>query len=316
MLDMYNHTSVLVNTAVKALNIKDHGIYIDGTFGCGGHSHLILSNLSSQGQLYAIDRDPIAVAAASNIRDPRFTIIHGVFSGLVNYISQRGLIGRINGILLDLGLSSPQIDNAERGFSFMQDGPLDMRMDPTCGITAKEWLLKSQVNEIARVLKEYGNERFAKRIARAIVKRNSTNKPITRTKDLVSVIKAAIPYQKNLHKHPATRCFQAIRIFINNELNELVKVLQGTLLTLAPGGRLVVISFHSLEDRIVKRFIRKCSSYLNVPKRIPLTVTEIECLDSTPSLRAIDKIKPTQQEVAINPRARSAILRIAEKRIQ
>ncbi|WWP01059.1 MAG: 16S rRNA (cytosine(1402)-N(4))-methyltransferase RsmH [Candidatus Dasytiphilus stammeri] len=313
---MDNHTSVLVDVAVNALNIKDHGIYIDGTFGRGGHSRLILSHLSSQGQLYAIDRDPIAVAAGRSIIDSRFTMIHGVFSSLVNYISPRGLIGRINGILLDLGLSSPQIDNAERGFSFMQDGPLDMRMDPTHGISAKEWLLESQVEDIALVLKKYGDERFAQRIARAIVKRNSSStQPITRTSDLVSVIKAAIPYKKNFHKHPATRCFQAIRIFINNELNELMKVLQGTLLTLAPGGRLVVISFHSLEDRIVKHFIRKYSRSFSVPKGIPLTVNQIKGLDSTPELIAIDKIKPNKIEVAINPRARSAILRIAEKRM-
>ncbi|WWO99376.1 MAG: 16S rRNA (cytosine(1402)-N(4))-methyltransferase RsmH [Candidatus Dasytiphilus stammeri] len=311
---MDNHKSVLVDVIVNALNIKSNGIYFDGTFGRGGHSRLILSHLSSKGQLYAIDRDPIAVAAAASIRDPRFTIIHGVFSNLVDYISQRRLIGRINGILLDLGLSSPQIDNASRGFSFMQDGPLDMRMDQNHGISAKDWLLQSKVEEIALVLKKYGDERFAQRIAHAIVKRNSTNQPITTTRDLASVIETAIPYKK-FYKHPATRSFQAIRIFINNELNELVKVLQGILLTLAPGGRLVVISFHSLEDRIVKHFIRKFSRSCRVPKEIPLTINEIQCLYSTPYLIAIDKIKPNQKEVAINPRARSAILRIAEKKI-
>ncbi|WWP01506.1 MAG: 16S rRNA (cytosine(1402)-N(4))-methyltransferase RsmH [Candidatus Dasytiphilus stammeri] len=312
---MDNHKSVLVDAVVNALNIKGHGIYLDGTFGCGGHSRLILSHLSSQGQLYAIDRDPRAIAAAASIRDPRFTIIHGVFSSLVDYISQRRLIGRINGILLDLGLSSPQIDNASRGFSFMQNGPLDMRMDPTHGISAKDWLLQSKVEEIALVLKKYGDERFAQRIAHAIVKRNSTNQPIISTRDLASVIETAIPYKKNFSKHPATRSFQAIRIFINNELNELIKALQGILLTLAPGGRLVVISFHSLEDRIVKNFIRKLSRSCSIPKGIPLTVKEIQSLYSTPYLIAIDKIKPNQKEVAINPRARSAILRIAEKRI-
>lgn len=196
----------------------------------------------------------------------------------------------------------------------MQDGPLDMRMDPTHGISAKDWLLQSKVEEIALVLKKYGDERFAQRIAHAIVKRNSSTKPIASTRDLASLIETAIPYKKN-YKHPATRSFQAIRIFINNELNELVKALQGILLTLAPEGRLVVISFHSLEDRIVKHFIRKCSRFCNVPKGIPLTVNEIQGLYSTPYLIAIDKIKPNQKEVTINPRARSAILRIAEKRI-
>lgn len=216
MQDTYNHTTVLLDEAVNGLNIKSDGIYIDGTFGRGGHSRLILSRLGDHGRLYAIDRDPQAIAAAAEITDPRFSIIHGPFSALADYMSERGLSGKIDGILLDLGVSSPQLDDAERGFSFMRDGPLDMRMDPTRGQSAAEWLLQADESDIAFVLKTFGEERFAKRIARAIVERNRLE-PMTRTKELADVIYAATPV-KDKFKHPATRSFQAIRIWVNSEL--------------------------------------------------------------------------------------------------
>ncbi|MDU4093957.1 MAG: 16S rRNA (cytosine(1402)-N(4))-methyltransferase RsmH, partial [Pantoea sp.] len=209
-MDNFKHTTVLLDEAVNALNIKEDGIYIDGTFGRGGHSRLILSQLGEQGKLFAIDRDPQAIAAAAAIDDPRFNIIHGPFSALADYVEARDLTGKIDGILLDLGVSSPQLDDAERGFSFMRDGPLDMRMDPTRGLSAAEWLLQAEESDIAFVLKTYGEERFAKRIARAIVERNRLQ-PMTRTKELAEVIAAATPI-KDKFKHPATRSFQAIRI--------------------------------------------------------------------------------------------------------
>ncbi|HAI06266.1 MAG TPA: 16S rRNA (cytosine(1402)-N(4))-methyltransferase, partial [Pantoea sp.] len=219
MQENFKHTTVLLDEAVNGLNIREDGIYIDGTFGRGGHSRLILSQLGAKGKLIAIDRDPQAIAAAAEITDPRFSIIHGPFSALAEYVSERGLVGKIDGILLDLGVSSPQLDDAERGFSFMRDGPLDMRMDPSRGHSAAEWLLHAEEADIAFVLKTYGEERFAKRIARAIVERNR-EQPMTRTKELAEVIAIATPV-KDKFKHPATRSFQAIRIWINSELEEI-----------------------------------------------------------------------------------------------
>ncbi|MBK0001134.1 16S rRNA (cytosine(1402)-N(4))-methyltransferase RsmH [Erwinia sp. S43] len=310
MQDTFNHTTVLLDEAVNGLNIKSDGIYIDGTFGRGGHSRLILSRLGDHGRLYAIDRDPQAIAAAAEITDPRFSIIHGPFSALAEYMAERGLSGKIDGILLDLGVSSPQLDDAERGFSFMRDGPLDMRMDPTRGQSAAEWLLQADESDIAFVLKTFGEERFAKRIARAIVERNRVE-PMTRTKELADVIYAATPV-KDKFKHPATRSFQAIRIWVNSELEEIEQALKGALSALAPGGRLSIISFHSLEDRIVKRFMREQSRGPQVPHGLPMTEAQLSSLGGR-QLKALGKMMPGEAETAENPRARSSVLRIAER---
>ncbi|AWH88094.1 16S rRNA (cytosine(1402)-N(4))-methyltransferase RsmH [Limnobaculum parvum] len=310
MLNNYQHTTVLLDEAVNALSIRQDGIYIDGTFGRGGHSRLILSQLGPQGRLIAIDRDPQAIQAASAISDARFSIIHGPFSDLASYARDLGLEGKIDGILLDLGVSSPQLDDAERGFSFMRDGPLDMRMDPTRGLSAAQWLLKAEEEDIAWVLKTFGEERFAKRIARGIVERNRTE-PMTRTKELAEVIAAATPI-RDKHKHPATRSFQAIRIYINSELEEIERALDGALEALTEGGRLSVISFHSLEDRIVKRFIRQHSKGPQVPAGIPLTEEQLK-QHGVKKLKALGKMMPSEQEVADNARARSSVLRFAQR---
>jgi len=310
MQENYKHTTVLLDEAVNGLNIKADGIYIDGTFGRGGHSRLILSHLGEQGRLIAIDRDPEAIAAATLINDPRFSIVHGPFSQLSDYVDERGLRGNIDGILLDLGVSSPQLDDAERGFSFMRDGPLDMRMDPSRGVSAAEWLLKADEADIAFVLKTFGEERFAKRIARAIVERNR-EQPMTRTKELAEVIYVATPV-KDKFKHPATRSFQAIRIWVNSELEEIERALKGALDVLAPQGRLSVISFHSLEDRIVKRFMREQSRGPQVPAGLPLTEAQLQKMGGR-GLKALGKMMPGESEVAENPRARSSVLRIAER---
>ncbi|ACS84451.1 16S rRNA (cytosine(1402)-N(4))-methyltransferase RsmH [Musicola paradisiaca] len=310
MAETFKHTTVLLDEAVNGLNIRSNGIYIDGTFGRGGHSRLILSHLGTDGQLLAIDRDPQAVSAASAIHDARFSIIHGPFSSLADYVAERGLVGRIDGILLDLGVSSPQLDDPERGFSFMRDGPLDMRMDPSRGVSAAEWLMNAEADDIAWVLKTFGEERFAKRIARAIVERNRVE-PLTRTKALAELIAAACPIREK-HKHPATRSFQAIRIYINSELDEIERALEGALQVLAPHGRLSVISFHSLEDRIVKRFIRQHSRGPQVPAGLPLTEAQLKSQGGR-TLKAVGKMMPSESEVGENPRARSSVLRFAER---
>ncbi|QHP81821.1 16S rRNA (cytosine(1402)-N(4))-methyltransferase [Pectobacterium odoriferum] len=311
MLENYKHTTVLLDEAVNGLNIRSGGIYIDGTFGRGGHSRLILSQLGSEGRLLAIDRDPQAIEAAKAIDDPRFSIIHGPFSAMAEYVAELGLTGQIDGVLLDLGVSSPQLDDPERGFSFMRDGPLDMRMDPTRGLSAAEWLMKAEADDIVWVLKTFGEERFAKRIARAIVERNRLE-PMTRTKELAELIAAASPFREK-HKHPATRSFQAIRIYINSELEEIERALEGALSVLAPQGRLSVISFHSLEDRIVKRFIRHQSRGPQVPAGLPLTEEQLRSQGGQ-TLKAVGKkLMPSEAEVAENPRARSSVLRFAER---
>ena len=310
MQENFKHTTVLLDEAVNGLNIREDGIYIDGTFGRGGHSRLILSQLGEKGKLIAIDRDPQAIAAAAEITDPRFSIIHGPFSALAEYVSERDLVGKIDGILLDLGVSSPQLDDAERGFSFMRDGPLDMRMDPSRGHSAAEWLLHAEEADIAFVLKTYGEERFAKRIARAIVERNR-EQPMTRTRELAEVISIAMPV-KDKFKHPATRSFQAIRIWINSELEEIDIALKGAVQVLAPQGRLSVISFHSLEDRLVKRFMRDQSRGPQVPAGIPMTEHQLRALGGR-ELKLLGKMSPGDAEVSENPRARSSVLRIAEK---
>lgn len=310
MQENFKHTTVLLDEAVNGLNIREDGIYIDGTFGRGGHSRLILSQLGAHGQLLAIDRDPQAIAAAAEIKDPRFSIVHGPFSALAEYVEERGLTGKIDGVLLDLGVSSPQLDDAERGFSFMRDGPLDMRMDPTRGQSAAEWLQSAEEADIAFVLKTYGEERFAKRIARAIAERNR-EQPMTRTKELADLIAAATPV-KDKFKHPATRSFQAIRIWINSELEEIDIALKGALTVLAPGGRLSIISFHSLEDRLVKRFMRDQSRGPQVPAGIPMTESQLKALGGR-ELKTLGKLIPGEAEVQDNPRARSSVLRIAER---
>lgn len=308
---MSEHITVLLDEAVDGLAIKPDGIYVDGTFGRGGHSRHILSKLGPNGRLIAIDRDPraIATAEALKLEDSRFEIVHGPFSGLADYVKELGLAGKIDGVLLDLGVSSPQLDDAERGFSFMRDGPLDMRMDPTTGISAANWLAKADVDDIGWVLKTFGEEKFAYRIARAIVA-DRVEKPFTRTLELSQLIERLCP-KREKKKHPATRSFQAIRIYINSELEEIHKVLDGALDILAIGGQLSVISFHSLEDRIVKRFIRKQEKGPEYPAGLPLTDAQMQ---SGKNLKSAGKaIKPSEQEVDINPRSRSSVLRVAIK---
>ncbi|MDP0038412.1 16S rRNA (cytosine(1402)-N(4))-methyltransferase RsmH [Glaesserella parasuis] len=312
MSDSPKHITVLLHEAVDGLAIKPNGTYIDGTFGRGGHSRLILSKLGEQGRLIAIDRDPRAIAEAKTITDPRFQIVHSAFSSIPEICEELGLIGKIDGILLDLGVSSPQLDEAERGFSFMRDGPLDMRMDTTKGLSAMEWLAQVSVDDLAWVLKEFGEERFAKRIAQAVVSYNkSASEKISRTLQLAQIIADAVPF-KDKHKHPATRSFQAIRIYINSELDELEKALNSALTVLAPEGRLSIISFHSLEDRMVKQFMRKQSKGEAVPKGLPILESE---LNKNIPLKTVGKaIMPSEAEIEANPRSRSAVLRVAEKR--
>ncbi|QIM68919.1 16S rRNA (cytosine(1402)-N(4))-methyltransferase RsmH [Basfia succiniciproducens] len=309
------HITVLLHEAVDGLALKDKGIYIDGTFGRGGHSRLILSKLTENGRLIAIDRDPRAIAAAEEIQDSRFHIEHNSFSAIPDICEKLGLVGKIDGILLDLGVSSPQLDDAERGFSFMKDGPLDMRMDTSKGLSAAQWLQQVTEEDLAWVLKTFGEERFAKRIAHAIVNYNKSavqngTEPLTRTLPLAELIAQAVPF-KDKHKHPATRSFQAIRIFINSELDELESVLHSALTVLAPEGRLSVISFHSLEDRMVKHFMRKQSKGESIPKGLPLREDQI---NRNRTLKVIGKaIQPKESEVFANPRSRSAVLRVAER---
>ena len=308
MEQTFSHVTVMLQEAVDALAIKPEGIYVDGTFGRGGHSRLILSRLGPNGRLLAIDRDPLAIAEAQTIEDPRFEMIPGAFSGLATYLRERELVGKIDGLLLDLGVSSPQLDDAERGFSFQKDGPLDMRMDPTSGISAAEWLAKAEADDIAWVLKEFGEERFAKKIGRAIV-HDRVEKPFTRTRQLAELIARLIPTKEK--KHPATRSFQAIRIYINSELEEVERAMEGALQVLAPAGRLAIISFHSLEDRLVKQFIRKQEKGPEVPRGLPLTEAQLAV---GRTLKSIGKaMKPSDGEIEANPRSRSAVLRVAER---
>lgn len=303
------HRPVLLRPSVEALKIDPAGVYLDGTFGRGGHSRMILAALSDRGRLIAIDRDPEAVAYAREAfaDDVRFSIVHGSFAMLAEVASQAGVAGRVNGILLDLGVSSPQLDQAERGFSFTREGPLDMRMDPSRGESAAAWLARAEVREIAAVLKEYGEERHAKRIARAIVEARAQT-PITTTGQLAELVSRANPsWEKD--KHPATRSFQAIRIHINAELEAIEGCLAQVLEVLAPGGRLAVISFHSLEDRIVKRFMREQAKGDPYPRGVPVRQDQLK-----PRLRLVGKaLRADAEECRANPRARSAVLRVAER---
>ena len=299
------HVSVLLEESVAALAIKPDGTYLDGTFGRGGHSRAILRSLSNSGRLIAFDKDPQAESSAEQFsEDPRFEFVRASFAE----ISSRVKTSELDGILLDLGVSSPQLDNAERGFGFSDDGPLDMRMDTRAGMTAAEWLATAPEADIADVIKTYGEERFAKRMASAIVKARAES-PIIRTKQLATIVAEANPKWEP-HKHPATRAFQAIRIFINRELEDLEIALDHTVDALSEGGRLVVISFHSLEDRIVKRFMRDQARGQQLPKHVPVIDSDT---GKTPNLVG-KALKPSTDEVQRNPRSRSAIMRVAERR--
>lgn len=305
------HLSVLFEESIEALNIKPDGFYIDCTFGRGGHSRGILNQLGESGQLLAFDRDLAAVNSvyADEMRkDSRFTLHHGCFSELEKVVTQYGKQEKVDGILMDLGVSSPQLDDSLRGFSFMKDGPLDMRMDDSTGLSAAEWLQQVEEKELVKVLFEYGEERFARRIAGAIIERRETA-PILTTIELAKLIEAVVP-KREKHKHPATRSFQAIRIEINNELEEIKSSLQQAMNVLAPSGRMVIISFHSLEDRIVKRFIRNESGRKGNPGRLPVKEKDIE----QGLLKRIGKaVKAGKTELQQNQRARSAVMRVAEK---
>jgi 16S rRNA (cytosine1402-N4)-methyltransferase len=305
-----HHSAVLLQEAVEALAIKPDGVYVDATFGRGGHSALILERLGPAGRLLAFDRDPEAVDSASAVigSDRRFVIEHACFDELQKLCVKHGLKGGVDGLLLDLGVSSPQLDDALRGFSFQHDGPLDMRMNPTDDLTAAAWLAGASQEEIRRVLREYGEERFAGRIATAIV-RQRQHEALTTTRQLVDLVERAVP-RKDPGKHPATRTFQAIRIEVNQELRQLAEVLEQALSVLAPEGRLAVISFHSLEDRIVKRFLRRHSTADTLPKGVPLMASQLQ----PPLLRLVGGvIGASDEELKRNPRARSARLRVAEK---
>jgi 16S rRNA (cytosine1402-N4)-methyltransferase len=296
----WQHTTVLLNEAVDALVTKPDGNYVDATFGRGGHSRLVLSRLDEKGRLVAFDKDPEAVSVANAIEDPRFEIRHQGFAALGELEA-----GSVTGILMDLGISSPQIDNPARGFSFRGDGPLDMRMDPTRGTSAADWLATAPVEQMAEVIRDYGEERFAVPIAKAIAARRQERGPLASTSELAQLVAGAVKTREP-GQDPATRTFQALRIFINGELEELQEALAASLTVLQPEGRLVVISFHSLEDRIVKQFIAKHSRD-EVDRRAPFAAPK------PMKLRAIERVKPTAQEVAANPRARSAIMRVAER---
>ena len=302
-----SHQTVLLHEAVEALQVKPSGIYVDGTFGRGGHSRAILERLGPDGRLLALDRDPQAVAAARAINDQRLTMVHGSFGDLSAAARQAGMTA-VDGVLLDIGVSSPQIDVGERGFSFRFDAPLDMRMDTTQGETAAAFLAVAGIKEITEVIRNYGEERFAFQIAKKIVAARS-ERPIATTGQLAALVREAVR-TRELGQDPATRTFQALRIHVNQELEQLALVLPQATDLLRSGGRLAVISFHSLEDRIVKRFMREQASPDTLPKNLPLRSVDLP----QPRLRLVGKpVKAGAAEVAANPRARSAVLRVAEK---
>jgi len=303
------HTPVLLDEVLAGLEVRPDGRYCDATFGRGGHTAAILAALGPAGRVYAIDRDPEAIAAgrARFGAEPRLTLIRGSFGRLEELLRTAGLQGELQGVLLDLGVSSPQLDEAGRGFSFMQDGPLDMRMDNESGQSAAQWLARAGEREITQVLQTLGEERYARRIARRIVEARAVE-PISRTSQLAAIVAAAVPTREP-GKHPATRTFQAIRIHVNGELDVLDEVLPQAVRLLAPGGRLCVISFHSLEDRAVKRFVQREAQGDPVYAGLPVVPPE-----ARPRLRRVGaKIVASEAEVAGNPRARSAVLRVAER---
>lgn len=304
----FSHETVMLHETVDAVYCGA-GIYIDGTFGRGGHSRLLLSKLDAESRLYVFDKDPLAIEAAQQlaVEDDRVRVVHDGFTHMADYIAKEQLKGQVAGILLDLGVSSPQLDDATRGFSFMKDGPLDMRMDPSRDESAAEWLARVSESELADVLYQYGDEKFSRRIACAIVEQRQVE-PITRTVQLADIIKTAHPKWDH-KKHPATRSFQAIRIFINGEMRELEKVLADSVSMLKPKGRIAVITFHSLEDRIVKQFIRVQEKGPEIPHGLPVQERDIE-----KNMKNLFKaMKPTKEEVAANVRSRSATLRAAER---
>lgn len=302
------HITVMLEEAVEGLKVKPAGIYVDGTFGRGGHSRKILEKLGSEGRLIALDRDLAAVSSAASIQDARFQIVHRHFAAMEEVLAELG-ISAVDGVLLDLGISSPQIDIGERGFSFRFDGPLDMRMDQSGGQTAAEFVAVATEQKLAEVIKAYGEERFAKQIARAIVAARAGGDAITTTKQLAKVVASAVP-KIEPGQDPATRTFQALRIFLNQELEELSLVLPQCLRMLAPQGRLSVISFHSLEDRIVKQFVKGEQDRDDLPSNFPVLAKDLP----QPRMIAIGKaLKPSAQEVKKNPRSRSAVLRVAER---
>ena len=296
----WQHTTVLLSEAVDALDIQPDGTYVDATFGRGGHTRLVLSKLSSHGRLIAFDKDPEAIQAAQQINDPRFSIRHQGFADLGELPA-----ASVDGVLMDLGVSSPQIDNPARGFSFRFEGPLDMRMDTTRGQSVAEWLAEAELQQIAEVIRDYGEERFAVQIAKAIVARRQERGSLASTSELAQLVADTVKTREP-GQNPATRTFQALRIFINAELEELEQALEASLRVLRPGGRLVVISFHSLEDRIVKQFIARHSKEV-VDRRVPFAQPQAMRLQS------LDRIKPSEAEVSANPRARSAIMRVAQR---
>ena len=302
------HTTVLLDEAIDALVTRPDGTYLDGTYGRGGHARLLLSRLSGSGRLIAIDRDPQAIAAATigatRIDDPRFSIHHTSFAQMVPTLAALG-VHQVDGVLLDLGVSSPQIDDPERGFSFRFDGPLDMRMNTTRGESAADFLARADVRHMTEVIRDYGEERFALQVAKALVARRESGNPVRTTRDLSDVVAGAVK-TREAGQNPATRTFQALRIFVNAELEELEQGLSAALELLAPGGRLVVISFHSLEDRIVKTFIARESKHV-FDRRAPFAEPKAM------RLRAIARVKPGDDELRANPRSRSAVMRVAER---
>lgn len=301
------HVSVLLSEAVDALAIRADGLYVDATFGRGGHSRAVLAQLGPQGRLIAFDRDPAAIAAGQAVGDARLTLVHSAFSALDDELARLG-VQVVDGVLLDLGVSSPQLDDAARGMSFRFDAPLDMRMDTSRGQTVAEWLAEASVGQITEVIREYGEERFAHAIAKAIATARAGGAVAT-TGQLAALVEKAVRTREP-GQHPATRTFQALRIFINQELEELSRVLPACVSRLRPGGRLAVISFHSLEDRIVKRFMRDESRPPVLPRRLPVRAADLPA----PRLRLVGKAaRPGEAEVATNPRARSAVLRVAER---
>ena len=305
----YQHITVLLNEAVDALAVREDGIYVDGTFGRGGHSRLILSRLGSQGRLIVFDKDPQAIEAAQKLaeQDGRVTVVHDGFSSFQTTLDKLG-IEEIDGALFDLGISSPQIDDSARGFSFRFDAPLDMRMDPTRGMSAAEWIATASEQDLHEVIKNYGEERFSRQIARAIVVQRAEN-PIDTTRKLAQLVAQNVRTRER-GQDPATRTFQAVRIFINRELEEVEAVLPQVMDRLKQGGRLAVIAFHSLEDRIVKQFVKKYSQHPPLPRWAAVKEADLPL----PPLKAVGKaIKPGVEETASNPRARSAVLRIAER---
>jgi 16S rRNA (cytosine1402-N4)-methyltransferase len=306
-MSTYQHQPVLLDEAITSLRIRGNGIYLDATFGRGGHSRAIMAGLTEQGRLFTLDKDPQALQAGLEEwgGDPRFSMVQGSFAEMDRMVREWHIEESLDGVLLDLGVSSPQLDDPERGFSFMKEGPLDMRMDPTKGVSAAEWLAEAPEREMSRVFWEFGEERHARRIARSIVKARQQQRLETTTQ-LAGLIETTTGNREK--KHPATRCFQAIRIFVNNELGDLAMGLEAAIRHLRPGGRLVVISFHSLEDRLVKRTFKEAARPGQVRRNIP------EHPDWAPRLKIIGKaIKPSEQEISANPRARSAVMRVAEK---